>query len=121
MMPLVALDRAIAAIAAEAPATVARSIDASAGLMVRQPWRIAAVVYPFVPVAWPIEGKSSVAVLAECRRQIRDERARVLGEASYGIATHYVDLIALRSAEEALIRMLAADGACVEAVARAIA
>lgn len=96
---------------------VRRLIDDGADLMVREPKRIIAVLYPFTPWVWPHPDKGAVELLTDCRERLRLERHLAL----QGLFVDDAALIALRCCEEALVRIIAASGPAIEDAARRVA
>lgn len=102
-----ALDRAIAEMPARAHATNAAVTDAAVVEALMRPWKIARAVYavtnPMASWTWPVEGKTTLDVLADCRRRIAVERS---------LPAHYADANRLRGvihAEAALLAMVMTD------------
>lgn len=85
-----------------------RSIDMVATLMVRQPRRILAALFPFGKWAWPHPTYTLVELLTLARSILRNE-------------PNYIGIDLVECAEEALIRIIAAPIAIAEEAARCVA
>lgn len=108
------LDRGIAEMQERARDTLANVIEAGANLCRSEPWRLVRAVYGTdheYPACWPILGKSTEAVLVDCRRKLAAQR-------ELGRLNHWCfdmnTLIALQQAERALDAMLNALSSQIE-------
>lgn len=113
---MTALDNVEALVVAQAHRSVTLTIDIGADLMVQQPWRIVQALYPYAPKTWPPVHKSMIDMLVDARAFVRVEQDR----ARHGWLGYAPGLLAVRCAEEALVRLIAAVGAVAQDQARRV-